>query len=45
MTIVQPLHLALIPNVVNLGPRWQDPGYGPGNTNSVPYMWWTTGLA
>ena len=21
------------------------PGYDPGNANSVPYMWWTTGVA
>jgi spermidine/putrescine-binding protein len=43
--LVQPLDLALIPNLVNLAPEWQDPGYDSGNTHSVPYMWWTTGLA
>jgi spermidine/putrescine transport system substrate-binding protein len=42
--LVQPLDLSLIPNLVNLGQEWQDPGYDPGNAHSVPYMWWTTGL-
>lgn len=42
--IVQPLQLDLIPNVVNLGSQWQDPGYDPGNQHSMPYMWWTTGF-
>jgi spermidine/putrescine transport system substrate-binding protein len=42
--LVQPLDHSLIPNLVNLGPEWQDPGYDPGNAHSVPYMWWTTGF-
>ena len=42
--LVQPLDLSLIPNLVNLGVEWQNPGYDPGNTHSVPYMWWTTGF-
>jgi len=40
-----PLDKSLIPNIVNLGTEWADPGYDPGNTHSVPYMWWTTGVA
>ncbi len=40
-----PLDKSLIPNIVNLGAEWADPGYDPGNANSVPYMWWTTGVA
>ena len=36
---------SLIPNLVNLGPEWTNPGYDPGNQYSVPYMWWTTGVA
>lgn len=40
-----PLDKSLIPNIVNLGAEWADPGYDPGNTHSVPYMWWTTGIA
>jgi spermidine/putrescine transport system substrate-binding protein len=35
---------SLIPNLVNLGPEWTDPGYDPGNQYSVPYVWWTTGI-
>jgi spermidine/putrescine transport system substrate-binding protein len=42
--IIQPLNLDLIPNAANLGEKWQDPGYDPGNKNSIPYMWWTTGF-
>jgi spermidine/putrescine transport system substrate-binding protein len=44
-SLIQPLDLGLIPNVVNLGAEWQDPGYDPGNAHSMPYMWWTTGVA
>jgi spermidine/putrescine transport system substrate-binding protein len=39
------LDKSLIPNVSNLGQEWSDPGYDPGNAYSVPYMWWTTGVA
>ena len=42
--IIQPLNLDLIPNAANLGDKWQNPGYDPGNKNSMPYMWWTTGF-
>jgi len=42
-TIV-PLEKSLIPNMVNLGPEWQNPGYDPNNEHSVPYVWWTTGV-
>jgi spermidine/putrescine transport system substrate-binding protein len=38
------LDKSLLPNIVNLGAEWADPGYDPGNTYSVPYMWWTTGV-
>jgi spermidine/putrescine transport system substrate-binding protein len=43
--LVQGLDHGLLPNLVNLGPEWADPGYDPGNASSVPYMWWTTGVA
>ncbi len=43
--LVQPLDLSLIPNAANLAPEWQDPAYDRGNGHSMPYMWWTTGLA
>ena len=39
-----PLDKTLLPNIGNLGTEWADPGYDPGNTHSVPYMWWTTGI-
>jgi spermidine/putrescine transport system substrate-binding protein len=39
-----PLEKSLLPNIVNLGAEWSDPGYDPGNAYSVPYMWWTTGV-
>ena len=42
---IQPLDLSLIPNKVNLGAEWANPGYDPGNAHSMPYMWWTTGVA
>jgi spermidine/putrescine transport system substrate-binding protein len=42
--IIQPLKLDLIPNAKNLGEEWTNPGYDPGNANSMPYMWWTTGF-
>ena len=38
------LDQSLLPNLVNLGPEWTDPGYDPGNQYSVPYVWWTTGV-
>ena len=40
-----PLDMSLVPNIVNLGAEWANPGYDPGNAHSVPYMWWTTGVA
>jgi spermidine/putrescine transport system substrate-binding protein len=39
------LEKSLIPNIVNLGAEWKNPGYDPDNAYSVPYMWWTTGIA
>lgn len=38
------LDKSLLTNIGNLGAEWADPGYDPGNTHSVPYMWWTTGV-
>jgi len=38
------LDKTLLPNIVNLGAEWANPGYDPGNAYSVPYMWWTTGI-
>ena len=38
------LDMSLLPNIVNLGPEWANPGYDPANAHTVPYMWWTTGI-
>jgi spermidine/putrescine transport system substrate-binding protein len=38
------LDKSLLTNIKNLGAEWANPGYDPGNTYSVPYMWWTTGV-
>ena len=43
--VIQPIALSLIPNIKNLGSDWQNPAYDPGNKNSVPNYWWTTGIA
>ncbi len=43
--LLQPLDQVLIPNKTNLGTEWQSPGYDTGNVYSMPYMWWTTGVA
>ncbi len=44
--LVQPLDHRLIPNIGRTSaPSGQDPGYDPGNAHSIPYMWWTTGVA
>ena len=42
-TIVE-LDKSFLTNIGNLGPEWANPGYDPGNTHSIPYMWWTTGI-
>ena len=39
------LDKSLLTNIGNLGTEWANPGYDPDNTYSVPYMWWTTGVA
>jgi spermidine/putrescine transport system substrate-binding protein len=44
-SLVLPLDLSLIPNAINLAVEWLDPTYDPGHKHSMPYMWWTTGLA
>ena len=42
--LVEPLDLSLIPNVVNLDPRFRNAAYDPGNQYSIPWQWGTTGL-
>jgi spermidine/putrescine-binding protein len=43
--VISALDQSLIPNLKNLGSTWVDPAYDPGNKNSVPNYWWTTGIA
>ena len=43
--LIEPLDHSLLPNLANLGPEWTNPAYDEGNAHSVPYMWWTTGIA
>jgi spermidine/putrescine-binding protein len=42
--LVEPLDLTLIPNVVNLDPRFRNAAYDPGNQYSIPWQWGTTGI-
>jgi spermidine/putrescine-binding protein len=42
--VIQPLDLSLIPNAANLGAEWTNSTYDPGNKNSMPNYWWTTGF-
>ena len=43
--LIQALDPSFMTNIGNLGVEWQNPGYDPGNAHSIPYMWWTTGVA
>jgi len=42
--LVEPLDLSLIPNVVNLDPRFRTAAYDPGNQYAIPWQWGTTGI-
>jgi len=42
--LVEPLDLSLIPNIVNLDPRFRNAAYDPGNQYSIPWQWGTTGI-
>ncbi len=42
--IVQKLDHSKIPNLENLGSRFKDPSYDPGNQYTAAYQWGTTGL-
>lgn len=42
--LLKELDHANIPNLVNLGERFRDTPYDPGNRFSVPYQWGATGL-
>lgn len=43
--LIRKLDHSLIPNLANLQPDWQSPGYDANNAYSVPNYWWTTGYA
>ncbi|HET9148669.1 MAG TPA: spermidine/putrescine ABC transporter substrate-binding protein [Acetobacteraceae bacterium] len=43
--LIQKIDHAQIPNFKNLEPRFQNPGYDPGDQYSIPYQWGTTGIA
>ena len=43
--LIQPIDPTLVPNLANLDPAWQSPGYDANNAHSVPNYWWTTGYA
>jgi len=43
--LIRPIDHSLVPNLANLDPSWQSPGYDANNANSVPNYWWTTGYA
>ncbi|QFZ22720.1 polyamine ABC transporter substrate-binding protein [Saccharothrix syringae] len=43
--LLSPLDHDLLPNLKNLGKRFTEADYDPGNQYSVPWAWGTTGLA
>ncbi|MCC8245657.1 polyamine ABC transporter substrate-binding protein [Saccharothrix luteola] len=43
--LLTPLDHDLLPNLANLGKRFTEADYDPGNAYSVPWAWGTTGLA
>ncbi|MGI0500776.1 ABC transporter substrate-binding protein [Limnospira platensis] len=42
--MLQPLDLAMIPNIIHLDPQFANPPYDPGNQYSIPYQWVTLGI-
>lgn len=42
--LLAPLDHGNLPNLKNLGSRFRDMAYDPGNRYSVPYLWGTSGL-
>ena len=43
-SLLQPLDHAVLPNLVNLAPRFRDTPADPGNAYAVAYQWGTTGI-
>jgi len=44
LDLLAPLNYDNIPNFQNIGAKFRDPPYDPGNKYSVPYLWGTTGI-
>ena len=44
LKLLAPLDHENMPNIRNIGSRFINPWYDPGNRYSVPYLWGTTGL-
>jgi spermidine/putrescine-binding protein len=42
--LLMPIQKDAVPNIGNLAPEFQSPGYDPGGEYSVAYQWGTTGL-
>ncbi|MBI1384632.1 MAG: extracellular solute-binding protein [Rhizobiales bacterium] len=42
--MLEPLDHALIPNMSNISPAFQDATFDPGRKHSIPYMWGTIGI-
>jgi spermidine/putrescine transport system substrate-binding protein len=42
--LIEPLDFGNIPNYREIGPRFKNLQYDPGNRYSVPYMWGTVGI-
>ncbi|PWT92991.1 MAG: polyamine ABC transporter substrate-binding protein [Acidobacteria bacterium] len=42
--LLRPLEQGQIPNLKNIGKRFMNPHYDPGNHYSVPFLWTTTGI-
>ena len=42
--MLEPLDLAMIPNVSNVDPTFRDAAFDPGRKYSLPYMWGTIGI-
>ena len=44
LDLLSPLNYDNIPNFANIGAKFRDPPYDPGNKYSVPYQWGTSGI-
>lgn len=42
--LLLPINKDLLPNLVNIDPKFMDQAYDPGNKYSIPYFWGTLGI-